>query len=281
MLLGPVAGGVVAEHFGVPGVFVLRSLALGAGFLSFGIATVGEPADGARTVGGPQPADASVPVAHPLRRILHPFVRVAHGLHGRWYAVATVGLGILILSILRSSREIIIPLWGEDLGLSPARIGVAMGIGAAFDLMLFLPSGMVSDTYGRKVVATMCLGVFSLGLLAMLPAGTFAFYIAAASLIGIGNGFGAGINMTTGTDLAPERSVAEFLGLWRLYGDLGTAVGPIMVGALAAAFTLGPAVAATAGIGFLGAGVMAVLAPETGPRGRHATTGRASGPRPR
>ncbi|MDA3951821.1 MAG: MFS transporter [Spirochaeta sp.] len=253
MLIGPVVGGVVAERFGVPAIFVLRTVALSLGLAFF---VAGTP--------GALDSPAAAGVLHrvppsPLATLRH----VAGELRGRWFAVVTMGTSILILSVLRSSREIILPLWGRAAGFSPAAIGVAMSIGAAFDLLLFLPAGYISDRWGRRAAAGLCLGGFSAGLVALLPAQTFVPFILAASLIGLGNGFGAGINMTTGADLAPDRSVAEFLGLWRLYGDLGNAAGPIAVGALAAALTLGPAVAITAGIGFLGVANVVFVAPET------------------
>ena len=53
--------------------------------------------------------------------------------------------------------------------------------------------------------------------------------LAAAILTGIGNGFGSGIMMTLGADLAPKGSIGEFLGLWRLIGDIGSTGGPLVV----------------------------------------------------
>jgi len=249
MLFGPVIGGVLAERFGVPVIFLVRAVAFAAGLTSY----LAGATDTAR-------AASRDPAPFGLRDTLG---RLRAGLAGRWYAIATVGFAILILSILRSAREVIIPLWGEQLDLAPARIGFAMSIGAAFDLLLFFPSGIISDRFGRKTAVTVCLVGFSAGLLLILPARGAALYILAAAVVGVGNGFGAGINMTTGTDLAPSGAVAEFLGLWRLYGDLGAAAGPAIVGSITAVLALGPAVAITAGIGLLGALVMATIAPET------------------
>lgn len=256
MLFGPVIGGVLAERFGVPVIFLVRAVAFGAGLTSYLAGATdtasAPPPDPAATASGPAPFGLRDTLGH-LRA----------GLAGRWYAIATVGFAILVLSILRSAREVIIPLWGEQLDLAPAQIGLAMSIGAAFDLLLFVPSGIISDRFGRKTAVTVCLVGFSAGLLLILPARGVILYAMAAALVGIGNGFGAGINMTTGTDLAPSGAVAEFLGLWRLYGDLGAAAGPAIVGSITAILALGPAVAITAGIGLLGALVMATIAPET------------------
>lgn len=268
MFLGPAVGGVLAQRLGVPWVFILRAVVLTAGMLAY--------AAGSRDFGslglqpkteGPTPETAPAAGRSGRRRwitaLLLPLAPVFRGLRGRWYAVATVGFGILILSILRSSREVILPLWGTHIDLSVAEIGLAMSLGAVFDLLLFVPAGIISDRWGRKTSLALCLSLFSLGLLSLLPSRGFLLFVLAGALIGIGNGLGSGINMTTAADLAPENAVSEFLGLWRLYGDLGNAAGPALVGALSAAIALGPTVAVTALLGVLGLGVTALFAPET------------------
>lgn len=259
MLIGPVAGGIIAERLGVPAIFLIRAAAFGAGLMSYLISDRHAPDDISSGVGH----GTTVIPRRDRTSIAHGIAQLRKGLTDRWYTVLIVGFAILVLSILRSSREVILPLWGERLLLSPTRIGIAMSVGASFDLLLFIPSGIISDRFGRKAAVTICLVGFSVGLLVILPAQGVPLYLLATVIVGIGNGFGAGINMTTGTDLAPGGAVAEFLGLWRLYGDLGAAAGPAIVGALSAVLTLGPAVAITAGIGLFGALVMATIAPET------------------
>ena len=60
----------------------------------------------------------------------------------------------------------------------------------------------------------------------------------AAMLVGLGNGLGSGLMMTLGADLAPPGATGEFLGVWRLIGDVGAVAGPLMVGLVAAAVGL-------------------------------------------
>ncbi|MFP4409246.1 MAG: MFS transporter [Spirochaetaceae bacterium] len=276
MFLGPLAGGFLAERFGVPVVFLMRTALLIGGMSSFalghpretsslsGARSPGHATDRARSTKTTKEPSATAPPPGGVQGgLLGAFAPVFQGLKGRWYAVGTVGFVILALSILRTAREVIMPLWGEGMGLSVSQIGVAMSLGAAFDLLLFVPAGIISDKRGRRTSLGLCLTLFSAGLLLLLPARSFALFVAAGILVGLGNGLGAGINMTTGTDLAPPGAVSEFLGIWRLYGDLGNAAGPILVGALTAAIALGPAVALTATIGGVGALVTVLLVPET------------------
>ncbi|WP_343394762.1 hypothetical protein [Candidatus Amarobacter glycogenicus] len=59
----------------------------------------------------------------------------------------------------------------------------------------------------------------------------FASLVVVGLLIGFGNGLGSGIVMTLGADFSPEIGRAQFLGAWRVCGDLGTAGGPLVVAA--------------------------------------------------
>jgi MFS family permease len=247
MLIGPVIGGVVADAKGVPAIFALRVIASLAGLVAFAVGTQGDLPPERNTAG---PTHSSL-------------ARLREGLRGRWHAIATVGFGIVTLSVLRSSRDIILPLWGASIGLTPTLIGVAISISAAADLLLFIPAGILSDRAGRKPVMALTLAFFSGGLLLLIPATNLVLFFLAAGAIGLGNGIGAGINMTTGADLAPDGAVAEFLGIWRLYGDLGSAAGPILVGAIAAAVALASSVAITAAVGLVGLTVVVIRAPET------------------
>jgi MFS family permease len=55
----------------------------------------------------------------------------------------------------------------------------------------------------------------------------------------------------------------QFLGLWRLIGDVGISLAPLLAGVLVDAAGFAVASFAVAGIGFAGTVVMALLAAET------------------
>ena len=69
--------------------------------------------------------------------------------------------------------------------------------------------------------------------------------------------------MTLGTDLAPRQRPAEFLGTWRLIGDLGRVASPFAIGFITQAVVLGAAAGTVAGVGALGAVIMAFFVRET------------------
>lgn len=51
----------------------------------------------------------------------------------------------------------------------------------------------------------------------------------AAIIIGLGNGWGSGLLMTLGADIAPPQARSVFLGLWMLLTDIGSLAGPVLV----------------------------------------------------
>ena len=120
------------------------------------------------------------------------------------------------------------------------------------DIAFFFPGGWLMDNYGRFVVAVPVVATTAVGCL-FLPLATTAVTVAAVMmLIAIGNGLGSGIVMTLGADTAPVEGRAQYLGGWRLCGDIGGSGGAMLVGAVAAVAPLATAclvMGAAAGLG--------------------------------
>ena len=253
-LLGPVAGGVLADAAGYQAALWLRAAATVTALLLFVAGSRSDAAIAERPVTNPQAAEQGMAAR----------MRVAYSeSRERLGAVIVTGAGIFVLQLLRASRTVILPLWGESLGLSASLIGTVMSLGGAFDVALFLPAGIIMDRAGRKTAASLCTGGFAAGVLLLGFSTGVPGFVIAALVIGLGNGFGAGINMTMGTDLAPNGAISEFLGAWRVIGDAGSAAGPAVAGVLTAAVTLTFGVFALSGIGLLGFVIFALAAPET------------------
>lgn len=179
-------------------------------------------------------------------------------------ALLPAGGTLLVLAVLRTSRRVLLPLWGYEMGLSPAVIGMVVSAGAGADTLLFPLGGIISDKKGRKwsLAGSMC--VFSCGLVALaIFGGTLTGLVVVSVLIGVGNGLGAGINMTVGTDLAPKgKDTGPFLGLWRVITDTGGMVGPLAVGGIAESLALGPAAVVIGLTGLVGVALMCRFMPE-------------------
>lgn len=146
----------------------------------------------------------------------------------------TIGVAVIVISASRSLRTVLLPLWAEHVGLSASTTSLIFAAAAAVDIAFFFPGGWLMDNYGRFVVAVPVVATTAVGCL-FLPLATTAVTIGAVMmLMAIGNGLGSGIVMTLGADTAPVEGRAQYLGGWRLCGDIGASGGVLLVGAVAA-----------------------------------------------
>lgn len=242
--VGPIAGGLLAHRFGLPAPFVLQAAAGGLAAVIIFFTVAGSGA-------------ARIVSEHGV------YARVGATLRDHRHSFLTWGLAVITLQVIRGGRQILVPLWGDHIGLDVAAIGLAVGFSSAIDMLLFYPVGVVMDRWGRKYVAVPSLVVLSVGLALIPLTRNFEMLLLVGVLTGLGNGLGTGIVMTLGADLSPQIGRGEFLGVWRLVGDVGTAGGPFVIGAIAGALTLGAASLVAAGIGLAGAAFMMAVARET------------------
>ncbi len=172
-----------------------------------------------------------------------PTVRGVLQAHRR--VLLTLGSAVVVIGVARSLRVTVLPLWADQVGISAQATSLVFGVAALVEIALFYPAGWTMDRYGRTVVAVPVVALLGLGV-ALLPlAQGLGVFTALAVLMAVGNGMGSGIVMTLGADTAPVDGRAQYLGGWRLAGDLGTTSGPLLVTALAAVAPLAVACVAT------------------------------------
>lgn len=170
----------------------------------------------------------------------------------------------LFAQMIRQGRQLLIPLVGATvLDLNPAQVGLVMTASAVLDMSMFIPAGVLMDRYGRKFASVPSFALMAVGI-GMVPfAGSFVGLLIAALVIGLGNGLGSGTMMTLGADLAPEGATGEFLGIWRLIGDVGMVAGPLAVGLVATWLGLTGSAIVLMIAGFLASGILFFLVKET------------------
>jgi MFS family permease len=150
----------------------------------------------------------------------------------------SMGLVIIILSFLRGSRQMLIPLWGENINLDSGDIGLIIGLSSVIGMTLFFPAGIIMDRFGRKWGAFPCILGLTLGL-GLIPFSTnFGGLLALSIIAETSNGLGSGLVMIFGTDFAPDNSTSEFLGIWRLISDIGKSLGPLFIGIISQLLSL-------------------------------------------
>jgi MFS family permease len=168
--------------------------------------------------------------------------------------LATIGVGVLVISAARATRQSIVPLWAESQGLNAAQTSVIFGISAGVDMLLFYPGGAIMDRFGRIWVAAPAMVVLATGF-ALLPFTHSPVSIGAvAALMGLGNGISAGIVMTLGADASPADARAQFLGGWRLCSDAGNALGPLIISGVSVLASLAVAAWAMSALTYAGTG---------------------------
>ena len=181
-----------------------------------------------------------------------------------WRELSTAGSAQIFAQMIRAGRQIIVPLYGANVaGLNVAEIGTIVSVSSAVDMSLFLPAGILMDKLGRKFASVPSFVVMAIGM-AMVPFATGYFSLLAATCVmGLGNGIGSGSMMTLGADLAPRKATGEFLGVWRLIGDVGATGGPLIVGGIADLVGLTFAAFSLTGVGFLAAATRLLFVRET------------------
>ena len=245
MFIGPFLGAAAIHAFGLAAAF-------GVGI----VAVLGAAAVGARVpdleppqIAPGQTPPASTTIASTLRDYRHVFL--------------TLGIGVVLVSAVRASRQVIIPLWADHLGLAPAVASLVYGLAGGIDMLVFYPAGKVMDHKGRRWVAVPSMVIMGMAMLWMPFTSGLNTLLLASLAIGFGNGIGSGMIMTLGADHSPRHGRAHFLGVWRLMSDIGSSCGPALLSLLAASLSLAAGIAATGLIAFAAAGALAYWIPKT------------------
>ncbi|MDC0252561.1 MFS transporter [Chloroflexi bacterium] len=185
-------------------------------------------------------------------------------------AYLTAGVAAIALQFLRASREIVIPLWGDNIGLRKDEIGYITTLSFAVDSVMFPISGYVMDRFGRRYTGIPAFAIlgFSLVLIGTINSPilfltSYSTLICASILSGVGNGISSGLVLTMGSDLSPPDNKGGFLGIWRLISDAGGAAGPSVMGLIANSFSLAIASFSSGFIALIGIFFLRFLVKET------------------
>ncbi len=170
------------------------------------------------------------------------------------FVLLTQGTGIMVLMMIRSARQVMVPLWCEQAGMSASTTSVIFALSMGFETILFFPGGLIMDRLGRWAVVVPSLLMLGIGL-ALLPLTHTALTISlVGAILGIGNGLSSGVVMTLGSDASPDIGRPQFLAGWRMMSDTGNSTGPLIISAVTVFAPLAVASLVLAGIAWAGAG---------------------------
>ena len=166
---------------------------------------------------------------------------VLDAMRRHWRLLLVAGVVPLLVMTVREGRFVVLPLISDDLGLSPTAVGAVVSVGTAADLLLFPVAGWVMDRFGRLFAIIPAFTCIALGLVLLGLAETTAAVVVAGAVIGVGNGLSSGTMLTFGSDLAPADATGPFLAGLAAMQDAGRVVGPLLVGVIGGAASLGTA----------------------------------------
>jgi MFS family permease len=233
---GPFAGAGLIHLFGLDGAYAAALVAIaGAGLIAYAVPDLDERA----SVPAGAQAISTWSITRDHRRTL-----------------VTLGIGVLLLSAIRQTRQVVVPLWAQHLHLDASTSSILFGVSGAVETLVFYPAGVVMDRWGRRAVAVPCTLVMGLSFLVMpLTHGALTLG-AVAMVVGLGNGIGSGIVNTLGADAAPVLGRPTFLGVWRELADGGAAIGPVILSAVTALAGLGLGIVVSGVVGLAAAATL-------------------------
>ena len=158
----------------------------------------------------------------------------------------------------------IIPIIGSfRIQLAYDEIGIALAIGSLLGLCAVYPAGVAVDRWGRKAIIVPFTFATGISFLLFAVAETFFWFAFANALWGIASGIGGSAPAAYAADSAPPGMNASAMSLFRMLGDIGYVVGPILLGFIVDIHGTNVALYMAASILFIIGTLFARFAPES------------------
>lgn len=205
---GPATGGYVALYLGLRAPFFFYASVAAVGLVLVALYL---------------PATPSRPTTAPIS-----FQDVGSLLRNPSFLIVT--LGVLAAFFVRGGISgVIFPLWSEaKFGFDTGTIGLLLTVAAVASLGTMLPSGHLADRYGRKLPFMGSLLLTATILPFLFSADTFA----SLTVMMVGYGLALGLHgpmAAWAVDLVPEARIGTAMGVYRMIGDLGWVLGPLVL----------------------------------------------------
>jgi multidrug resistance protein len=124
----------------------------------------------------------------------------------------------------------LVPLYATTFNVSFTLVGFAVGIFGVSRLLFEIPAGVWGDKYGRRIILTLALFVFTISAIITYLASDIVTLAIARFIQGIGISLYTGPSLALLGDIAPREKRAKYIGTFYSYDWLGTAIGPAIGG---------------------------------------------------
>ncbi len=159
----------------------------------------------------------------------------------------------------------IYPLFFSSYGLGVAAIGIIKAVYPAVWGLLQPITGPLSDRFGRKWLIVGGMGVQAVGIWMTVLVPTYTWWIVAAVVQGLGTAMVYPVLLAAISDVAHPEWRATSMGVYRLWRDLGYAVGALLAGVIADLVGMGAAIHVVAALTLLSGFIVAFRMYETLP----------------
>lgn len=246
-LLGPVFGGLIIAAASANTPFIIYG-AVCLVFVPLCMRAMRRVAEAGRA------ADV---VGRPSWRAMRPL------LSNRAYRAA-LGASAIAFIVTAAPQTILPRYWTDTLHMSKASSGIPFFVEAAAGMLVIWHAGALSDRRGRKYVLAPALAAGVVACVGLGVSGGTIALIAWMSLLGFANGYSRPGPTAIIADVSDPEDRAVAVAGYRIAGDIGALIGPVIAGVLAQYLNYG---AAWIGTGTCVAVVffMALSAPETMP----------------
>lgn len=219
---GPTIGGYLATFWGMRAPFYLYSL---TGLISLVITFIWIR----------EPDKLGEKLGQDPRWVLQTIKRL---LLNRSYSMAC--LATFTVFFMRTGiRGTMVPLYADSiLGFNKVTIGTIISYATIMNLIMTIPIGYAIDHFGRKPPIISSLLITSISSF-IFPYTSDYFQISIASvLLGLGTSGAGQAPLALATDATMHEPHGLSMGLYRLFGDIGFVVGPIILGLIADGYGL-------------------------------------------
>jgi MFS family permease len=155
------------------------------------------------------------------------------------------------------------PLFFLAHGLGVERIGVLKAVYPAFWGILQIVTGPLSDRIGRRGLVIWGLWLQAAALALTALTGSFAWWLPASALLGVGTAMVYPTLIAAVSDPAHPAMRARALSVYRFWRDLGYAVGALASGVIADVFGFVPAILAITALTLVSGGITASMMRDT------------------
>ena len=181
----------------------------------------------------------------------------------KWWTLGALSFALFMIMLDNTIVNVALPAIKSDLGIGTSELEWVVTAYALTFAVLLLTGGKLGDLYGRRLIFTIGLVVFTASSLACGLSSSATELIAARAVQGVGSALmmPATLSIITATFVARERGAA--IGIWAGVSAMALAIGPLLGGVITEHISWNWIFYVNVPIGLLGIVAAVVVVPES------------------